>query len=129
MDEHSCENSLSGAHTKCKELSAYKSSEKPPKSAEKHAVFTLHNTIVRTLAESSHHRPEFSPPEALTPAALTKLWTTLEEAEKNREEYLNKELKRYSMMLFFGSHIMKTRETTNPKTSVLRQVCRTNLLG
>lgn len=94
LDDHVCENTLAGAQTKLKEFSGYRSSEKPPKSAEKHAVLTLHKTIVRTLEESPHHRPAFVPAEGTSPNDITALWGKLEDSEKAREQYLKTELSR-----------------------------------
>ena len=96
LGDRAFDNTLIGAQTQTKEFSSYRSSEKPPKSAEMHAVLTLHKTIVRTLEESPHHRPAFVPPEGLAPEDINKLWNNLEEAEKAREDFLVKELKRYA---------------------------------
>ena len=99
LGDRAFDNTLIGAQTQTKEFSSYRSSEKPPKSAEKHAVLTLHKTIVRTLEESPHHRPAFVPPEGLAPEDINKLWNNLEEAEKAREDFLKTELKRFFSFL------------------------------
>eukprot|EP01105_Mastigella_eilhardi_P022940 TRINITY_DN5727_c0_g1_i1.p1 TRINITY_DN5727_c0_g1~~TRINITY_DN5727_c0_g1_i1.p1 ORF type:complete len:1988 (-),score=725.31 TRINITY_DN5727_c0_g1_i1:58-6021(-) len=94
LQDRSADNTLAGIQAKVAEFSRFKSDTKPPKTAEKAAVKTLYESIVKFLVSSPHHRPEFCPPEGTKPEDIAALWKTLEETEKAREEFLDKELAR-----------------------------------
>ena len=110
LGDHSSDNTLPGAQSKEKEFAGYKNGEKPPKSAEKTAVLTLHKNISQKLEKSSHHRPAFAPAEGHTPNDINAQWEKLEEAEKSRDDWLKSELQRFYILVLVALIVLQPRE-------------------
>jgi len=89
---HSYDNTLAGVEREWDALNAYKKSAKPEKANEKLDVESAFNSLQAKLRVNN--RPAFVPPEHLSPKALDGLWRGLAQAEKERADWLRKELER-----------------------------------
>jgi len=92
MQHHSYDNTLAGVEREWDALNAYKKSAKPEKANEKLDVESAFNSLQAKLRVNN--RPAFVPPEHLSPKALDGLWRGLAQAEKERADWLRKELER-----------------------------------
>ena len=67
--------------------------QKPPKAVEKAQLETHYNTLQTKLRISA--RPAYTPADGKTVSDIAEAWRRLDHAEKEYEEFLFSELKRY----------------------------------
>ncbi|KAH3759770.1 alpha-actinin A [Pelomyxa schiedti] len=94
LGSRAIDNTLAGAQSKIGESAEWKSAVKAPKVAERTSVEVIFAKVNSIVTVSPHHRPEFNPAEEISPAGIAAVFENLAQAEKEREEFLTKELER-----------------------------------
>ena len=87
------ENTLQDAQGRLEEFRQYATVTKPPKAQEKGNLETHFHTLQTKLRLSS--RPAYVPSEGRLVTDINEAWKGLEVAEKEKQEYLMSELRRY----------------------------------
>jgi len=98
LQEREPATNLSGARAKRSEYDAYRTGQKPPKSAEKSAVIALAAALSDFMEKSPYHRPPFVPPEGLAPEDLEKAWSDLNAKEQEWLQFVKDEVKRHERL-------------------------------
>ena len=80
----------------------YQRTQKPPKAAEKAQLETHYNTLQTKLRISS--RPAYTPTDGKTVADIAEGWRHLDIAEKEFEDFLFTELKRFVGLTSLALH-------------------------
>jgi Ca2+-binding EF-hand superfamily protein len=92
LNDRSPEKNLTEAQEKLEEFRQYGTATKPPKSDEKAKLEAHFHTLQTKLRLSS--RPAYVPSEGKLVSNINAAWKALEEAEKEKEEFLRSELRR-----------------------------------
>jgi len=87
------ENSLPAARKAVSDLNKWRNSDKSQKAADKKRIISNYNDIENGIKAAPYKRPDFDAGE-LSPEAIEDLFTQLNDAEKIKDDTLQKELKR-----------------------------------
>lgn len=96
---------LESIEAKWDEFKDYKKSVKPPKTQEKLEVETHLNQLQAKLR--LNNRAPYQPPEHLTTKAIDNLWNQLGQEEKERSEWIRKELERQQRLEAIASRFWR----------------------
>lgn len=92
LDERNFPHNLEGIQDEIGKFNNFKSTEKPPKAAEKTEVESVYNNLQTKLRLNK--RSPYVPPAGLAPEDIDRLWNQLNRAENERGVALREELKR-----------------------------------